>query len=63
MNAEQSKLSAFELHELTGQAAKYPDCKTCQRYLEEGKYFSPRHEASRFCGSGKRDHCTCDLCF
>lgn len=25
--------------------------------------FAPRHEASQYCGSGRRAHCTCDVCF
>jgi len=30
-------------------------------YYPEG--FQPGHTASRYCRSGRRNHCTCDLCF
>jgi hypothetical protein len=43
-----------------------PGCLGCQERYEAVNPFSvlaPNHEASRFCESGKRNHCTCDSCF
>ena len=47
------------------------ECPTCQReFLPKVKagvllsnIFAPHHAASRGCESGKRPHCTCDVCF
>lgn len=37
------------------------NCAACQRIKAEG--FGPPHTASRRCESGKRAHCSCDICF
>lgn len=55
------------------QGMAHPPCEKCiEESLEEdncsycieniGKPV-PRHEASSSCESGKRNHCTCDICF
>ena len=46
-------------------------CKTCQNVFYPGllkgmllsNIFAPSHKASNRCESGKRPHCTCDVCF
>jgi len=38
-------------------------CSYCDEEREKGNDFFPYHTASRYCQSGGRDHCTCDLCF
>jgi len=63
VNESQLALRPHELETLQKQAEKYPDCLTCQRFLNEGAYHSPRHEAMDFCRSGKRSHCSCSSCF
>jgi len=50
-----------------------PTCRTCQAdfypfYRERwapgmSGPFAPSHQPSRNCESGKRPHCTCDVCF
>lgn len=35
-------------------------CETCQTITSP---HSPSHDASEWCESGKRTHCTCDRCF
>ena len=53
-----------------------PSCKTCleifypfyKDWWDENIYnlpwpFAPRHKPSYKCESGKRPHCTCDVCF
>ena len=39
------------------------DCKTCETEREKGNSFFPPHDASPRCESGKRPHCTCNVCF
>lgn len=63
MNESQTALKPYQLEFLKTQAANNPDCKTCQRYLDEGAFLSPRHKAATGCRSGKRDHCSCGSCF
>lgn len=36
-------------------------CRTCAELAQGG--FGPSHDASPRCESGKRPHCTCDICF
>ena len=36
-------------------------CTYCDRHRDE--FMMPPHHASPRCESGKRNHCTCDLCF
>lgn len=44
-------------------------CKYCERELypqyKKGNFnvMAPRHKASNRCKSGKKPHCTCDVCF
>lgn len=38
------------------------ECKQCKQ-IREGGGFGPHHFASSNCESGKRNHCTCDVCF
>lgn len=37
------------------------ECKYCQE--NKNSYMFPNHFASNRCESGKRNHCTCDVCF
>ncbi len=37
------------------------ECIACDREREAS--FCPYHDASPRCESGKRPHCTCDVCF
>jgi hypothetical protein len=43
-------------------AAAHPDCRMCQTIAAEGG-FGPSHDASERCGSGRREHCTCPICW
>ncbi len=36
-------------------------CVTCSQYI--AGEMMPWHDASPRCESGKRNHCTCDICF
>ena len=45
-----------------------PNCKSCQEifypaYWKGMTPFAPSHKPSDRCESGKRPHCTCDVCF
>lgn len=37
------------------------DCPYCAHYTPAEMF--PPHDASPRCESGRRDHCTCDICF
>lgn len=39
----------------------HPQCWTCSQYVPGD--MMPWHDASPRCESGKRPHCTCDICF
>ena len=40
------------------------ECAYCDRErAQPGQSPMPPHDASRFCESGKHNHCTCDTCF
>lgn len=39
------------------------ECAYCDRERELKNDFHPSHDASRNCKSGRRSHCSCDLCF
>jgi hypothetical protein len=39
------------------------ECKYCDELREDNDNFHPAHDASEFCKSGKRTHCSCDTCF
>lgn len=43
----------------------FPDCSGCRVWYEGAQAYpmAPSHEASAYCESGKRPHCTCDSCF
>lgn len=45
------------------EAERHPDCLTCQRMIESGKFYGPSHTPSLFCRSGKRPHCSCGSCY
>lgn len=56
------------IRELEASGDLDPDCQSCRAdhypVLERGEVpFAPRHRASNRCESGKRPHCTCDVCF
>lgn len=58
-----AELDAFtsEAIEKFGQSnPAHPDCLQC---LRASVFGGPGHESSRFCGSGRRPHCSCDTCF
>jgi hypothetical protein len=38
-------------------------CLYCDEHRRRGDKFLPPHDASRRCESGKRPHCTCDVCW
>lgn len=38
-------------------------CLYCDEHRRRGDKFLPPHDASERCESGKRNHCTCDVCF
>lgn len=40
-----------------------PGCNFCDEMVAKEKTFHPSHDASRRCESGKREHCSCDVCF
>lgn len=44
---------------LAFRCAESPDCQ----YRTARYGFAPSHEASQYCMSGRRSHCTCDTCF
>lgn len=37
------------------------ECRTCDEHKPGD--ITPPHDASARCESGKRPHCTCDMCF
>jgi len=37
------------------------ECRYCDE--NRGVPFTPYHDPSPYCESGKRPHCTCDICF
>ena len=39
------------------------ECRTCDNNRDDRNEFHPAHDASTFCESGKRAHCSCDTCF
>lgn len=39
--------------------SRVPGCDTCW----QADAMTPHHDASPTCGSGGRDHCTCDTCY
>ena len=38
-------------------------CDYCDEMKKKGESHFPPHDASPRCESGKKDHCTCDVCF
>lgn len=39
------------------------DCQICDAERVRNREFHPPHDASARCESGKRRHCSCDICF
>ena len=39
------------------------ECAYCDSCLASGETMFPSHDAYRGCESGKRNHCTCDMCW
>lgn len=39
------------------------ECAYCDRERKDNNNYHPSHDAGPFCESGKREHCSCDLCF
>ena len=39
------------------------ECDYCDRLREKGENMHPPHTPSPCCESGKRPHCSCDICF
>lgn len=39
------------------------ECLTCDGEAARGNDFHPPHDASARCESGRREHCSCDVCF
>lgn len=37
------------------------ECEYCDKHAKSS--MMPPHDASKNCESGKRPHCTCDVCF
>ena len=50
---------------LEAQGRLDPNCAGCKEFYEHPNVdpFAPNHKASDYCESGKRPHCTCDICF
>ena len=40
-----------------------PNCLGCAEQYANPNAMAPSHKASERCESGKRPHCTCDVCF
>lgn len=38
-------------------------CPTCDDMRDKKQHFHPSHAASERCESGKRNHCSCEICF
>jgi hypothetical protein len=38
-------------------------CQYCDGERDRRNEFHPSHDASERCQSGKRRHCSCDICF
>jgi hypothetical protein len=49
--------------EIKRRLAEPGECKTCDEMRAKGETLFPSHDASGRCESGKRNHCTCDVCF
>lgn len=67
MQAEVERIAKGALTRVIAEAKRrfgnneaHPDCEYC---LEVSVFGGPSHEASRYCRSGKRAHCTCDACY
>ena len=65
MNATETRSDAIERWEQEGMLDR--DCPSCQEvYTFPGMpwdCFAPPHLPSKNCESGKRPHCTCEVCF
>ena len=45
------------------QTAEPGQCAYCDRCVAGGETMFPAHDAYHGCESGKRNHCTCDMCW
>jgi hypothetical protein len=60
---EQEHIELLLLHaKAKARQDEIANCKYCQEIKASGG-FGPSHFASPNCQSGRRPHCTCDLCF
>lgn len=60
-----NRIPTKPVHVLPPRRHKVPAgaCVTCDQERARGSDFHPSHDASPRCESGKRAHCSCDLCF
>lgn len=62
---EQERAAAIKLWERQGRLV--PTCPSCREIYEfagmPAMAWVPNHQPSDACESGKRSHCTCDMCF
>jgi hypothetical protein len=56
-------MTRTEPFEIKRRLAEPGECKTCDEIRAKGEKPFPSHQASDRCESGKRPHCTCDVCF
>jgi hypothetical protein len=54
-----AQAEAFISPERLARLDDHPGCATCA----EVKVFIPHHDASPWCKSGKRAHCSCEVCW
>lgn len=60
---EEDGEEVIEYHEHPNGRIYVKGCAYCEARMAAGETFFPRHVAGSNCESGKRPHCTCDLCF
>jgi hypothetical protein len=62
-NEKQTNEIIFEANQKAGRVIYFDSCRYCvSEFLKGNKHFPP-HNASLLCESGKRNHCTCDVCW
>jgi hypothetical protein len=61
MDAEKPKLNFYIATPIRVRLAPPGVCKYCDENRDSSMF--PSHTASPNCESGKRPHCTCDVCF
>ena len=47
----------------TPRRSRVEGCAYCDKLIAKGQEMAPPHDAANGCESGKRPHCTCDVCF